>query len=388
MRDRHLFLQIRNPYIIALCVCLVLMFTNKQNGLYISGLTLPYIVTILFSFFYILFHPNCRQIYEANVYTIIYTIITALAYIYTNRSFFDEGVFYSCIILGMISSLLLGIKVEKDNIEFVKKAYVIATLIISILVIVRPHDYLGLGRQTLRWSNNDPVDPNFMSAFIVIGTIIAWDYAQKGSFKILNWTIVVLNTITIIRSGSRGGFISLAIGIIILNISWIVERFRQKPVTFLAVIIGTVIAVIVGIKLLPEEVVNRFLIVDNYYDGSNMSRLANWNAAINAIQKNPIIGQGTIRIVDYNRWYVGFARDAHNTFLSVAEMFGLVGLVPFVLFTFRPLVYSIKNRNVLVSSIVIAQVVSYFLINGQLAIGFWVPMVIAWWILRSDTIDE
>lgn len=152
----------------------------------------------------------------------------------------------------------------------------------------------------------------------------------------------VLSFLTIMSTGSRGGFLSLGVALTVmaLKTKW------KFPALGSMVVVG-----VLGLALAPEEYRERIVTIfagSDEIDGSVKGRLTSWKVAGNMIGSNPVVGIGLNKMVkEYNHYTDGivnadgteqhFARVAHNSYLQIwAEsgtpayllfMFMLVGTI-------------------------------------------------------------
>lgn len=131
--------------------------------------------------------------------------------------------------------------------------------------------------------------------------------------------VVPLTMITILLTHSRGGFLAMCVGIMVL-----VWRSKNRIAGF-AVISLVVIA---GILAAPSSVVERISSIGEYEeDDSAQSRLAAWRVAGVMISRNPVFGVGFGHFQDNYRFYDPAAEDssldlhtshvAHNSYLQI-----------------------------------------------------------------------
>jgi probable O-glycosylation ligase (exosortase A-associated) len=146
----------------------------------------------------------------------------------------------------------------------------------------------------------------------------------------------LLSLLTIMSTGSRGGFLSLGVAMVIM-------AFKTKwklPALALLVILG-----VAGTALAPKKYQDRIATIfvsAEEQDSSVQGRFTSWLVATNMIQSNPVWGIGFSNMVyDYNRYTQGvyseegstdhFARVSHNSYFQIwAES----GTIAFLLFMF------------------------------------------------------
>jgi O-antigen ligase len=147
--------------------------------------------------------------------------------------------------------------------------------------------------------------------------------------KLLVWSLVGLIGIAIAQTGSRGGLVALALGLLAFGLTggslW--KRVRNGMVASLAVLA-------LGAAVLSSNVMsNRF--ERTLEAGSLAGRERIFPGLIAMAREKPLFGWGPIankyelgeRLNEPARWR---RRDAHNLFLEVQSSAGIFGLLPFL----------------------------------------------------------
>ncbi len=187
---------------------------------------------------------------------------------------------------------------------------------------------------------------------------------------------------------------------------------RRRLLAGLALLIGLLIGGLLLIKLFPKTL-NRFrelnytqysfqsLAQESHYDmevkaeqwnGANV-RLAIWQCGWELAQKNFLwgvpLGDKMDTLIDTYRskgfqFAINPKRNLHNNYLDVLVTFGILGLLVFLLGYFiLPLMYCIKDRNLLGGFIVIALAIALITETymdrsiGNVLLGLFIPFVIS-----------
>ena len=183
--------------------------------------------------------------------------------------------------------------------------------------------------------------PNNFAGYMEVVSLIAMSFTIWGKFsgivRILMGYTALAGMAGVLMSGSRGGYLSLTTGIIVvifLSLKvW--KKLPSRPVVVGAVV-GTALLIILGsglfVALHSNEVGTR---IGQINDPGNMRPLL-WRAALNQFQLSPIWGTGGFSYLHYGRLF----RDpsvqndpihAHNDYLQLLADYGLVGISLFMI---------------------------------------------------------
>jgi len=144
-----------------------------------------------------------------------------------------------------------------------------------------------------------------------------------------------LSLLTIMSTGSRGGFLALGVALLIM-------AFKTKwkvPAIVVLVVIG-----VVGSMTAPKDYQDRIasiFVPAEEQDGSVQGRFTSWHVAMNMIQQNPVWGIGFSNMVyDYNSYTQGIynsdgttaqkARVSHNSYFQIWAESGTIAFLLFM----------------------------------------------------------
>lgn len=179
-------------------------------------------------------------------------------------------------------------------------------------------------------------NPNALAAYLVINIcfILSWIiYIGKEPLKQVS---LIVCSICLLLTYSRGAFISLLFSLIIIYI-----MKREKRVLFYGAIM-----IIFFIILNNGTGYERVNIAKIYTDSSSMYRLEIWRTSFEIFLRNPFFGNGigtlwySLSDVSTKLW--GVVYHAHNIFLHFAAEIGILGLLSFMYMVFWLLVNSRK----------------------------------------------
>jgi O-antigen ligase len=221
-----------------------------------------------------------------------------------------------------------------------REAYrVIWALLAAVLVLglmLRPSG--GFERVTV----SGTYDANDL-AFVMICTLpvaASLFTSEKGLRRAAAGIVALLAVLSVVRSGSRGGFLGLiAIGTVLLM------RLPWRPGAVAALVVGSL--VIFGWFASDAYWMRITTIwgggeggITNPYDagGITAARWNVWKTGLRLFLNNPLlgVGAGAYNVAEgYSHGGAGKWSAAHNSFLQIATELGVVGLILFVFVLYR-----------------------------------------------------
>jgi putative inorganic carbon (hco3(-)) transporter len=165
-------------------------------------------------------------------------------------------------------------------------------------------------------------DNNDYALALGMGIPLLWMIAHSEKRDILRRSLLVcvpLTMITIVLTHSRGGFLAMSVGILVM-----VWRSRNRLAGFAMISL----VAFAGILAAPKSYTERIQSIGSYEeDSSAQGRLAAWRVAGVMIARNPLFGVGFGHFLDNYRYYDPAAKDvtmeqhnkhvAHNSYLQI-----------------------------------------------------------------------
>jgi len=235
---------------------------------------------------------------------------------------------------------------------------------------------LGLpGRISGTWTNPDFFGP-YIVLTIFLGIIVLLDEKNKN-WRAIWASILILNFITLILSGTRASWIGFGIGIVFL-----VLLNRRKRKIILLGALGFVLLVLLlvlnqeKLSLAENVLFQRAVSIFDIETLLKSSRLPVWQTAIRAWEERPIFGWGPESFSYlYDKYFkasylqsipknINFDRP-HNKILEVMTSSGVIGLLSYLLI-FSAIffcLYRARKKNPVLILILTAFFISYFVQN-------------------------
>ena len=201
---------------------------------------------------------------------------------------------------------------------------------ISVLAINRSYHSTVAGRDYSQFSDNlreaGPLGyagENGMGAFqaqMAVFLLGLTTFCKKKSIRLGLWAVAFTCVYCLIFTFSRGGYLGLLVGILILGL------IRERKL-----LLCLVVLLFVWEGILPNAVRERVFMTyqeGQGLDSSAQERVAIWTDAIDVITHNPVLGRGFNTYEFMGR--VGSYRDTHNYYLKLLVELGFVGLLAFL----------------------------------------------------------
>lgn len=174
-------------------------------------------------------------------------------------------------------------------------------------------------------------NPNGLAMTLAIGVPLAWFVAATEKRRAMRWLYLLylpLAAVAVFQTGSRGGFVTLAVAFLIVPLALRGMTFgRRASIVVLILVAG------VGTHYLVTDFTwKRSMSVETEVSQGDLSgRTRIWSAGIQAFLDHPIAGSGVGSYPKTMGPVLGSERASHNAYLSVAVEQGSVGLSLFLL---------------------------------------------------------
>ena len=170
--------------------------------------------------------------------------------------------------------------------------------------------------------------------------IVLWRCLQHGKletpFRLL---LLVPLLLLLLMTGSRGGFLALVGGLLVLVVGFPAKNTIIK----ILFIIGSVLAFIGLFYVLQHFDVMRDRLVDSIETGNSSGRDVIWKYYLDVIKANPVLGVGYSGMEQASSQFFHIPnRSPHNVFIEIGLYAGVIGLLFYGLFLFRIIFNGIK----------------------------------------------
>lgn len=278
-------------------------------------------------------------------------IISIVMFFYTLYSIFfirqdfERGIFLSSLLFFTLMLFLLSFTFSEKDIKGLLKAYIVSALILALGIIIyryQPYTDSSSSRMTILSYTGEFYDVNFISAYIVIPTILLIDkYLREHRRwnKIAEGILILILLSSIVLTGSRSALALFFIGVII-------SLFKQKKIGIKITMaaIGFIVIIPAVIPFIPEDIFSHYARGLNVLEDTR--RMGDWIVGMSLIADKPLWGQGLVSshsliVEKYGTDWV----TAHNTYLVFLINYGIVFGLLTVFYICYPLFKMIRYNS-------------------------------------------
>ncbi len=260
---------------------------------------------------------------------------------------------------------------EKEY-RLIKKAAMVGGLLTVVYIIATQGIANALvGRMTLKDEGNDP---NNLAALLLFPVTVSFsEFMNSHRWKRVYYVFIftVLSFFTLL-TGSRGGLLS----IVVMNFTYlIVGGYIKKPLRLCA--FGLLLAgiILIILKYLPPELTFRFLSKESYQSAMESSgqRGVIWKHIIYDIipSMEPWgFGSGCAPIA-LSKFYGGYFKGIHNTYLCMVMEYGILGIPVFLLFLWKILKKLQNSKKKMEIALLVGIMCAIFFLDSYAKKYFW-----------------
>lgn len=259
------------------------------------------------------------------------------------------------------------------EVQLVKVA-VILSLILLIYYILSNYKEFMLVSSYNRFTLNEENDPNNLAAHIIMPLfIIIISLTNKNNviIKILTTILIIFAIFSLLLTGSRGGMLSLIIGLFYLT--FININRNNIKLFILLFLVGVFVFYFVN-KYFPQDLIQRLFTVESYLEDTEeyASRSGIWkNIYTLVFPVMPFLGYGS-GVAPYVLADVyGYLKGVHNTYLNMVLEYGFLALPIFLFFIYRIYKYLSLNKKINYISLLIAMLVVIFFLDSYAKKFLW-----------------
>lgn len=359
-----------NISISCLCMFVLCMFLNSDPYL---GIADYYIFLML----YIGLTCITQDKFFRNKYALWIYIMLMWLVVVSVHSLFLGGIsvgYLLSYLLYIITLLMINsIDYSKEEILLFIKCYILSAIIICLFIIIVRYDFYGGGgvRLTIKIMSNQPIDPNFVAAYLVVPFIITFG-SLFHDFRWKKLCGLMILAAGLLSTSSRGAMISTFIGSLIMLIIYF--KKNRKVRNSLVILLVFCIGVYVILSILPTSSLSRLFEFGSYNDSSNAKRLRDWTSGLQAFYQRPLFGYGLRGELSIISVATGSNLIAHNTYLGLLLQFGITGMSLFGCYIFH-LFRRCRKNSILVGSLIATLIVVFF-ISAEVASFLWIPLIL------------
>jgi oligosaccharide repeat unit polymerase len=260
--------------------------------------------------------------------------------------------------LSLYFMIVRSIFKTKKDWQFFLKFFIAASIIVSLFAFLLPvkvNPGEGTPRYVMEYGtriHSTIGNPPFLASYLLLSVFLCFILifnAQKKYLKYIYCVPVVLNSVVIYFTASRGAILAGIIGVIVFCLVYTFKKTNtQKEKLYRNIAISILVLFIISITFLgffkstdffeQNQTLSRFTTM--FSDQSVKTRLNAWNMAWNGIQERPILGWGQENFIGiYTVNHIPFGRHtkhtrwldrAHNVVLDWLINAGILGLFSYL----------------------------------------------------------
>ncbi len=308
IQEIFLFLQPLQPGLLLLLVTMIATYSNGRFSSEITGSKASKLLGLFwfFSFFTIFF-----SVWPGDAFR-VWKIVVSINYLF----------FLSC---------LANMRSPREIIVL-SNALIASVVILAAKVLLSPTSV-----EAGRLSASSTYDANDLAMIIVMTLpfVMTFFFSKQPRARINYGLIMLILTVALLKTGSRGGFIGFGVVGITFLFSDVWDAGTGKRIFF------ALFAAVIIFNIAPESLWERFQAILSGSDynlqpvgngeGSDFGRIEIWKAGVKLFRQHPFLGVGPGQFATALGETFGsqYWRTAHNSFVQVAGDLGIPGIVLF-----------------------------------------------------------
>ncbi len=293
------------------------IFNTSAYGASLSWVMVPAVLIVVG----VLLESNRLQLRPAHYMAMIFWIVTIMSTVMSSTVVMQRDSITS-LIFTCLFILVTGSPRLKTKGAFFLKLYMGICAVVSVLIVLnwtRGIYYSAWYRRSTLIVGGVSKDPNYVSSFLAPAPILVFLFmkyrqgVRRLRHTLLQWGLVGLILFAMSLDGSRGGLISVGVGLFLFLLFSTGSTKKRMGAIFIS---GVLVAGLVFIlpRIFPQQTIDRLLM-----EGSIEGRSVLWRYGIVPFLNSPIIGQG----LGAASRYIG--RPSHSMYVDILSSSGLVG---------------------------------------------------------------
>lgn len=308
-------------------------------------------------------YKEFRKVYS---WMVLFCIFCVISYVLISNAPGASGKvirhFYELMVIICIGGYLY----TEHDIHQLANAYLLSGCLIAIKMLIdRSHILTDANRFTINNFGN-LMDPNYLAGVLIFPLLYACYLFAHNHYRLKYFIVVFLLAAAVLATGSRGAFVAILLGILVLYIS---DNENVSKVLIVGLILA--IVAVLGTQFLPSYVVSRFD-YRNFNDASNDLRFNLWNAGIKIFLSSPLLGRGGNSMINLGMSYGARIKlMVHNTYISLLSDYGIIGFITFFIPYIVAVVKTWKNKLAFCFSLLLATLMCALFINAEDSAFYW-----------------
>lgn len=363
-------------YLLAL-ILLLLPIDSALSGL-IGNISLIDYIVVIFLVVHCVLNPNVI-FKKGNVSIILLPLLYAtISVVWSINRLSQSNIMY--LSYFVLFTFLLNTKFTLSEKSLLSKAIFGSVFLLLLFTVVFGEFY----HSRLSININGYIDPNyFCTGFVLIVAFLLWMIKSK-TYRLIS-LICLLSLFTVVfLSGSRGSLLAISIEII----CYILFLNRKNLIKIIPLIIAFLLVAMAVFMILPEELTNRFNLLDSIKTDGGSGRLVIWKNMFAIYQDGSLLtkvfGYGRESSTALYKELVGINYTPHNVYIKILLELGIVGLVLVVICIISVLRQTIKNNNSFLFAVLVGIGVGSFFLDMDNTRLIWFIIL---FLVKQDIVD-
>lgn len=257
---------------------------------------------------------------------------------------------YSFLILAIVGTRFID-KKNVNLIHWIAFSFMVVTIVLALEFMMVGNGFtITYTAGALTFIRKGWADPNYFGCQLGVGVLMAaTELLYKGKalgrwLKIICWFAIILGTLTIVETASRGAILALVGGLLCLIMFSNINLSNKIRLFIGLVIFGGILFYSGTSNLLLARFANDA--------GDAGGRTAIWAIKFDAFIRSADIGQWLMGVGRTGGIALGFYEGFHNDYIAFLVEYGIIGFIFFLLFLLYPLFKSgIYTKGIVLSSV-------------------------------------
>lgn len=358
-----------SPHCILACLYFLLLPTSiAVNSPGNSILKLATIPIGLFFLITLILSNRKLQINGVHLALLLYTL-SVVATLFCDAGEISLYYVFGYILNAALYVCISVIPYNREELDLMEKVQILLLVILNLLTLLS--DGTSFDRTTLVIMGQTS-DPNYFVGFFIFPLTIALKQLVSGKHRVFHLVLIAVSMYSIFLSGSRGGFLAVAVTFAAFAILY-PSGFAKRLVVLTGGLVLILLLWILFKPFLPENIVER-MSLESVVESGGTGRWDIWISMLREIVEQPdklLLGRGIHAMHPlflYGEW-----REvvAHNQIIQTVYNQGLIGLLSFLALTGISFFRCVKRRKTVAIAILGMMALSVSLTFNQTTRTFW-----------------
>lgn len=353
------------------------------NAVFPGGSTVKYLGAAIIILLMLYLYRDSEKVkikaFHISMYLWIITVL--VSYFWTQSISYALIYIKSYVNMVIFFIVLTSVNYTQKQIRLYINSMLLGSTMSAIIMLSNLTLYHGVGNRYTFNIGSAQLDPNNAAAFLCYGVVISLYYLLNSVYKkkIVYLILFGVNLIALFFTGSRGGFLTIFITIVII----LINNYRVKHNFVITSVKNTIIIALLFVVVVlalnyfvPEELLDRILQFESYGEGSERTII--WNYALNMLIEKPIVGYGIGSFPVIASMFFGLNKGMHNTYLMVLFENGIAGFCFFISGIIMLAYRAKRNKHFFALIMLFTSLIPSFFLDALVQRFFWNGLILCY----------